>query len=175
MSDAFLPGSGFDTYEAQDKVLVQMNGSRESGVAVRILQQQGFAVVGAVVRLAAEEAEAAAAAKQAAEALGIECILLNAEALAEQDAETLSGSDARFAALLTAADKLGIQYIATGHHARVELGSDGVHTVCPGVDADRDESARLAALPQETLARLILPLGEFHSEDVQEMAADFKL
>ena len=71
MSDAFLPGNGFDTYEAQDKVLVQMNGSRESGVAVRILQQQGFAVVGAVVRLAAEEAEAAAAAKQAAEALGI--------------------------------------------------------------------------------------------------------
>ena len=65
MSDAFLPGNGFDTYEAQDKVLVQMNGSRESGVAVRILQQQGFAVVGAVVRLAAEEAEAAAAAKQA--------------------------------------------------------------------------------------------------------------
>lgn len=175
MSDAFLPGNGFDTYEAQDKVLVQMNGSRESGVAVRILQQQGFAVVGAVVRLAAEEAEAAAAARQAAEALGIECILLNAEALAEQDTETLSGSDARFAALLTAADKLGIQYIATGHHARVELGSDGVHTVCPGVDADRDESARLAALPQETLARLILPLGEFRSEDVQEMAADFKL
>ena len=175
MNDTFLPGSGFDTYESQDKVLMQMDGSTEAAVAVRILQQQGFAVVGAVVRLAPEQAEAAQSAKKAAEALGIECILLNAEALAEQDAETLSGSDARFAALLTAADKLGIQYIATGHHARVELGSDGVHTVCPGVDADRDESARLAALPQETLARLILPLGEFHSEDVQEMAADFKL
>ena len=176
MSDAFLPGNGFDTYESQDKVLVHMNGSTESGVAVRILQQQGFAVVGAVVRLAAEEAEAAAAAKQAAEALGIECILLNAEALAGQDAETLgAGNDARFAALLTAADKLGIQYIATGHHARVELGNDGVHTVCPAVDAACDESAQLTALPQETLARLILPLGEFTPEDVQEMAADFKV
>ena len=29
MSDTFLPGSGFDTYESQDKVLVQMDGSRE--------------------------------------------------------------------------------------------------------------------------------------------------
>ena len=54
MSDTFLPGSGFDTYESQDKVLVQMDGSRECAVAVRILQQQGFAVAGAAVRLAAE-------------------------------------------------------------------------------------------------------------------------
>ena len=35
MSDTFLPGSGFDTYESQDKVLVQMDGSRECAVAVR--------------------------------------------------------------------------------------------------------------------------------------------
>ena len=93
-----------------------------------------------------------------------------------QPAEVLgSGNDARFAALLTAADKLGIQYIATGHHARVELGSDGVHAVCPAVDAALDESAALAALPQDTLARLLLPLGEFTAADVQEMAQDFKV
>ena len=82
---------------------------------------------------------------------------------------------ARLDALLTAADKLGIQYIATGHHARVELGSDGVHAVCPAVDAALDESAALAALPQDTLARLLLPLGEFTAADVQEMAQDFKV
>ena len=93
-----------------------------------------------------------------------------------QPAEVLgSGNAARFAALLPAADKLGIQYIATGHHARVELGSDGVHTVCPAVDAALDESAALAALPQDTLARLLLPLGEFTAADVQEMAQDFKV
>ena len=86
MSDTFLPGSGFDTYESQDKVLVQMDGSRECAVAVRILQQQGFAVAGAAVRLAAEQTAEAESAKKAAEALGIECIVLNAEALAGQDA-----------------------------------------------------------------------------------------
>ena len=69
MNDTFLPGSGFDTYESQDKVLMQMDGSTEAAVAVRILQQQGFAVVGAVVRLAPEQAEAAQRAKKAAEAL----------------------------------------------------------------------------------------------------------
>ena len=171
MSDAFLPGNGFDTYETQDKVLVSMDGTVDCGVVVRILQQQGFGVAGAVVQLDAEQNAWAAAARQAAEALGSECIVLKAEALADQPAEVLgSGNDARFAALLTAADKLGIQYIATGHRARVETGADGVHVLCPAEIAD--ESARLAALPQETLARLILPLGDFSPEDVAEMAAE---
>ena len=172
MNDTFLPGSGFDTYETQDRVLVAMDGTTEAAVAVRILQQQGFGVAGAVVRLDPAKTRQAEAAKAAAEALGIECILLNAEALAQQPE---AAGDPGFAALLTAADKLGIQYIATGHHARVELGSDGVHAVCPAVDAALDESAALAALPQDTLARLLLPLGEFTAADVQEMAQDFKV
>ena len=176
MSDTFLPGNGFDTYETQDKVLVSMAGSVDCGVAVRILQQQGFGVAGAVVQLAADQSAWAAAARQAAEALGIECITLNASELASQLAEeTAAPADLRFPALLAAADRLGIQYIATGHHARVELGSDGVHAVCPAVDAALDESAALAALPQDTLARLLLPLGEFTAADVQEMAQDFKV
>lgn len=176
MSDTFLPGNGFDTYESQDKVLMQMDGSQRTGVAVRILQQQGFAVAGAVVRLSVAEEQAALAAKQAAEALGIECILLNAEALADQPAEVLGeGSAPLFAALLTAADKLGIQYIATPQYARVELDADGVNRVCPAADPSCDESTTLATLGQETLARLILPLGDFSPADVQEMAQEFQL
>ena len=161
MSDTFLPGSGFDTYESQDKVLVQMDGSRECAVAVRILQQQGFAVAGAAVRLDAGQAAGAEAARKAAEALGIECIVLNAEALAGQDADVLGEG--------------GMQYVATAHRARVETGADGVHTVCPPAGTGSDDSTILAALPQETLARLILPLGDFAPEDVAEMAEDFKV
>ena len=111
------------------------------------------------------------AAKEAAKALGIECITLNASELASQLAEeTAAPADLRFPALLAAADRLGIQYIATGHRARVETGADGVHVLCPAEIAD--ESVRLAALPQETLGRLILPLGDFSPADVAEMAAE---
>ena len=60
MNDAFLPGNGFDTYEEQDRVLMGLSGSVRSGVAVRILQQQGFAVAAAVVRLADTPEEHAA-------------------------------------------------------------------------------------------------------------------
>ena len=127
MSDTFLPGSGFDTYEQQDKVLVGLCGGTGCKAAVRILQQQGFAVMGAVVRLCTDDPVVDAA-------------------------------------------KVGMQYVATAHRARVETGADGVHVLCPAEIAD--ESARLAALPQETLGRLILPLGDFSPEDVAEMAAE---
>ena len=172
MSDTFLPGSGFDTYEQQDKVLVGFGGGLGARVAVRILQQQGFAVAGAVVRLSPEEEAAVQAAKQAAEALGIECATLNAEALAAQGAAT---EDARLSALLAAADKLGIQYIATGHFARVETGADGVSHLYPPEDPAQDESDALAALSQEILSRLILPLGAFSPADVQEMAQELNV
>ena len=176
MSDTFLPGNGFDTYESQDKVLIQMADTAACAVAVRILQQQGFAVAGAAVRLAAEQAAEAEAAKQAAEKLGIECIVLNAEALAGQDADALGeGVSPLFAALLTAADNLGIQYIGSSSRARLEVGTDGVHTVLPPVDAAHDDSTALAALPQETLARLLLPLGEFDAGDLAELAQELQL
>ena len=129
MNDAFLPGNGFDTYEEQDRVLMGLSGSVRSGVAVRILQQQGFAVAAAVVRLAdtPEEHAAVDEAKALAKKLDVECVTLNAEALAGQDAEA-----ARFAALLTAADKLGIQYIASGRYARIETDAQGMsHLFAP--------------------------------------------
>ena len=126
-----------------------------------------------VVRLAPEQAEAAQGAKKAAEALGIECILLNAEALAQQPGA--AGAWPQFAALLTAADKLGIQYIGSSSRARLEVGTDGVHTVLPPVDAARDDSTALAALPQKTLARLLLPLGEFDAGDLAELAQELQL
>ena len=114
MSDTFLPGSGFDTYEQQDKVLVGLCGGTGCKAAVRILQQQGFAVMGAVVRLCTDD-PVVDAAREAAKALGIECITLNASELASQLAEeTAAPADLRFPALLAAADRLGIQYIATG-------------------------------------------------------------
>ena len=105
MSDAFLPGNGFDTYETQDKVLVSMDGTVDCGVAVRILQQQGFGVAGAVVQLAADQSAWAAAARQAAEALGIECIVLKAEALADQPAEVLG------------APRKGLRFVFSGDSA----------------------------------------------------------
>ena len=56
-----------------------------------------------------------------------------------------------------------------------DAGADGISHIYPPEDPAQDESDALAALPQDILARLILPLGSFTPEDVQEMAADFNV
>jgi len=191
MNDTFLPGNGFDTYESQDKVLVGMSGGVDSSVTVRILQQQGFGVVGAVIRFSPAHEEAVAAAHKAAQQLGVECITLDAQELFDQQVVqpfcqqycagrtpnpcVMCNPAVKFQALLTAADRLGIQYIATGHYARVELGEDGVSRICQPESAARDQSYMLGRLDQQVLSRLLLPLGEFEKEDIREMARDFGL
>lgn len=191
MADTFLPGSGFDTYETQDKVLVGMSGGVDSSVAVRILQQQGFGVTGAVIRFSPAHEAAVEAAKRAAKQMDIACIVLNAEELFEQEVVApfcaayaggrtpnpcvVCNPGVKFAALAAAADRMGIQYIATGHYARVEVDADGVSRIHQPLSAARDQSYMLSRLPQDILNRLILPLGEFEKDDVREMARDFKL
>ncbi len=191
MSDLFLPGSGFDTYEEQDRVLIGMSGGVDSSVAVRILQQQGFAVTGAVIRFSPAHDAAVDAAKRAARQLGTECVTLDARALFEQAvvepfcADYCEGRtpnpcvrcnpSVKFAALLEAADRLGIRYISTGHYARVEADADGVSRIHQPASLARDQSYMLSRLGQDVLSRLILPLGEFEKEDVREMARDFGL
>ena len=69
------------------------------------------------------------------------------------------------------AAKLDCAFIATGHYARIEVDEDGVSHVVAAVDADADQSALLAELPQELLAKLVLPLGEFTKADAAEIAS----
>jgi tRNA-specific 2-thiouridylase len=153
--------------------LVGLNGDLESGVAAGILRQQGFAVAGAVVCLSPAQEQAVSAAKRTAAQLGIDCIVLRAEENAP--ASDASGVGEQLAALAAAADRLGIQYIATGHYARVEVGEDGASRICEPLCTAHDRSEALCTLPRELLDRLILPLGDFEESDVREMAADFKL
>lgn len=186
MAGEFLPGSGFDTFEEQDKVLVGMSGGVDSSVAVQILQQQGFAVTGAVIRFSPAHEAAVEAAKATAKQLGVECIVLDVQELFEKEVvgpfcasycggETpnpcvLCNPACKFSALLAAADRLGIQYIATGHYAKVETCEDGVCRIAQANSAARDQSYMLSRLGQEVLSRLTLPLGYFEKDDVREMA-----
>lgn len=191
MAGEFLPANGFDTYETQDKVLVGMSGGVDSSVTVRILQQQGFFVQGAVIRFSDAHQKAVDSALLAAQQLGVECMVLDVAELFEQEVihpfcesyckgETpnpciLCNPTVKFTALLAAADKLNFQYIATGHYARVETDHAGISHICIPESASRDQSYMLGRLNQSVLSRLLLPLGEFEKDDVRELAAEFNL
>ncbi len=191
MAGEFLPANGFDTYETQDKVLVGMSGGVDSSVTVRILQQQGFYVQGAVIRFSDAHQKAVDAALEAAEQLGVECMVLDVAELFEQEViapfcesyckgETpnpcvMCNPTVKFTALLAAADKLNFAYIATGHYARVETDNDGISHICLPESAARDQSYMLGRLGQSVLSRLLLPLGEFEKDDVRALAEEFQL
>ncbi|MFI3169763.1 MAG: tRNA 2-thiouridine(34) synthase MnmA [Faecalibacterium sp.] len=191
MAGEFLPANGFDTYETQDKVLVGMSGGVDSSVTVRILQQQGFYVQGAVIRFSDAHQKAVDAALEAAEQLGVECMVLDVAELFEQEVITpfcesyckgetpnpcvLCNPTVKFTALLAAADKLNFAYIATGHYARVETDNNGISHICLPESTARDQSYMLGRLGQNVLSRLLLPLGEFQKDDVRELATEFNL
>ena len=126
---------GFNTFEKQDKVLLGLNSGRDAAAALRILQQQGFAVQ----TFTAENTVTPA-----------ELLRLLADKAAELDCA----------------------FIATGHYARIEVDSEGLSRVLAAEDAEADQSAVLADLPQEILAKLVLPLGDFTKADVEEMLAE---
>ena len=182
---------GFNTFEEQDKVLVGMSGGVDSSVTVRILQEQGFAVQGAVIRFSPAHNAAVESAKATGAKLGVPVHVIDAQEEFEQEVITpfcqsycagrtpnpciLCNPAVKFRLLLRKADELGCKFIATGHYARVEVCSDGQNRLYTADSAARDQSYMLYRLPQEVLSRLILPLGNFEKDDVREIARDIEL
>lgn len=182
---------GFNTFETQDKVLVGLSGGVDSSVTVRILQEQGFYVEGAVIRFSPAHDKAVVQAKETAEKLLIPLHVIDAADAFEAEVVEpfcsgycagrtpnpciLCNPAVKFRLLAQKADELGFRYIATGHYARVSLCPDGVCRLSLPESIARDQTYMLYRLPQEILSRLVLPLGEFEKEDVREIARDIGL
>ena len=77
-------------------------------------------------------------------------------------------------ALLDFADKLGIEYIATGHYAKI-LREDGKVYLQQGENLRKDQSYFLYGVKKEQLSRLLFPIGGFSKEEVRAMAEEFKI
>lgn len=180
------------------RIALGMSGGLDSSVAVAVLQQQGYDVVGVTcVFLAGTHADdaaegAVADARTVCERFGIPHIVRHSEALFEEKvvvpfvnsyANGLTPSPcvgcnahAKIPELLAVADELGCDYVATGHYARVvEVGEGAApvrRAIAVAADPAKDQSYMLASLPQEQLARLVLPLGGMTKPQVREVARD---
>ena len=81
----------------------------------------------------------------------------------------------KFDHLLRWADAHGIDYVVTGHYARVEQDeATGRWLLKKGLDEGKDQSYVLYNLTQEQLARVRLPLGGLHKTEVREIAEQHK-
>ncbi len=76
-------------------------------------------------------------------------------------------------AFIEQADKLGAEFIATGHYAQVE-NVDGKSVLMKGKDLYKDQSYVLWGIPAHTLKRTIFPLGNLTKNDVRKIAKENK-
>jgi tRNA-specific 2-thiouridylase len=79
----------------------------------------------------------------------------------------------RLDAMLALADRLGCEWLATGHYARVvEDDHERGPLLRAAADPAKDQTYMLAALAPSSLARMRFPLGELTKQEVRRIAAD---
>jgi tRNA-specific 2-thiouridylase len=79
----------------------------------------------------------------------------------------------RLDAMLALAERLGCDWLATGHYARTaELGDHSGPLLRAAADSAKDQSYMLSALSPRSLARMRFPLGELTKPEVRRIAAE---
>ena len=76
----------------------------------------------------------------------------------------------KFDAFVKEAKKLGADYIATGHYARVKNGK-----LYRGLDSNKDQSYFLSQLSNKQLENVLFPIGELEKPVVRKIALEYGL
>ena len=179
-------------------VLVAMSGGVDSSVAAALLLDSGCDVVGVTMKLWGGDSDTGCCsvsdvddARRVAQQLGIDHHVFNfGDDFAEHVVEPYVAAHAagrtpnpciecnrhlKFDRLLRRAGQLGIDAVATGHHARVLEDAHGVRHVARGADRAKDQSYVLHMLDQASLARVRFPVGGLTKPEVRARAASLGL
>lgn len=183
------------------KALIAMSGGVDSSVTAKLMQDAGFECIGCTMKLFEPEdlpqdagrtrpsgtEDNVRDADAVARRLGMPFFVFDyrdmfracvMEPFARAYAEGRTPNPCiecnhhlKFGQLLEEAKKLGCEYIATGHYARVGFDEQtGKYQLKKGLDASKDQSYVLYHLTQEQLAHVKLPLGEMEKPAVRAIA-----
>ncbi len=176
----------------QKTALIAMSGGVDSAVAAFLMQKAGFLCQGGIMRLqdqaGCQTQQDIADAGAVASRLGIPLHVLSFRddfsqrvidrfvAAYEQGITPNPCIDCnrflKFDRLYHAAQDLGLEFLATGHYARIQKGENGRWQLLKGPDPKKDQSYVLYALTQEQLSRTVFPLGELSKEQVRALAQE---
>ena len=180
------------------RVVVGLSGGVDSSVAALLMQQAGHEVIGIFMRNWNDASptleqecpwiEDSNDALLVAEKLGIPFQVLDLSQeykvrivdymFAEYQAgrtpnpDVLCNREIKFDLFLEAARRLGADFIATGHYARVEQDDQARYRLRAGLDAGKDQSYFLCQLSQDQLSRALFPIGGLQKSEVRRLAAE---
>lgn len=83
--------------------------------------------------------------------------------------DVLCNREIKFGVFRDHAKRLGGEFLATGHYARIDK-IDSETVLLKGVDPGKDQSYFLHAVSRDALAETVFPLGELHKSEVRELA-----
>lgn len=181
-------------------VVVGMSGGVDSSVTAALLKKQGFDVIGVFMKNWTEDfgdygctwAQDSEDARKVATKLNIPFYVWNFEkeykekvveyflneykANRTPNPDVMCNTEIKFNIFLDKALKLGADFVATGHYARVKKHvAHNTYHLLKGVDPAKDQSYFLYTLKQPQLSRILFPIGGYKKSKVRELARKYKL
>ena len=184
-----------------NKVVIAMSGGVDSSVAAALLKQQGYHVIGMMLRLWSETGreesnrcctpDSMALARRVAAMLDIPFYVVDAKELfystvvqsfldgyaqgVTPNPCLICNRQIKWDFLLNHALALGADYLATGHYAKKQETEDGKWQLLRSTDRSKDQSYVLHVLTQEKLAKALFPVGEYPKPEIRKLAGTFGL
>ena len=165
-------------------VLIGISGGVDSSVAAALLKDKGYKVIGCTMRLWSDSIEDDA--RKVCEHLGIEFRVLDFREKFHNNVVDyfinsyksgktpnpciMCNKYLKFGAMLEYAKEEGIDYISTGHYAKIEQDESGKYTLNISDADNKDQSYFLYNMTQEILSRTLMPLGDYNKLQVREIA-----
>lgn len=184
------------------KVLLGMSGGVDSSVAAVLLKEQGYEVTGVTLKLKKDRymtrreggccsIDDIEDARRVAQKLGIAHYVFDMTGLFEREVVRYFANEylhartpnpciacnrhIKFGAMLQKAREMGMDFIATGHYAKVEYDPSRERYLLKKAPVAKDQSYVLYSLTQEQLSHTLLPLNHLPKEDIRRLAKEYDL
>ncbi len=177
----------------QPQVFVGLSGGVDSAVTAWLLKEQGYRVSGLFMQNWSEDesgyctsAEDYQQARAVADELGIPLHKVDFSAQYRErvftaflkqlgegktpNPDVLCNREIKFQPFVEHALRLGADWVATGHYARIEHRPDGPHLLC-AADDNKDQTYFLAGVARAHFEKVLFPLGALTKPAVRALAS----